>query len=666
MDNALRTFSVAPLFTPSHNRLTQMDKLRELINEKYSKQLATYQDFHKWSCDHYAEFWEEVWHSTGVVYTKKYDLVIDKNATIDEIPTWFPGSTLNYAENLLRFNDDRVAIYATREGSNVIEKRTFAELHQNVAVYASAMRQMGVVKGDRVAGYLPNCCEAIEAMLAAASIGAIWSSTSPDFGTEGVLERFSQIQPKLLFTVNAVFYNNKVHDHLKKVKQVVQGLSHLQKVVIIPFILDQISLTDIPLSCLLNEFLESPPNDNKVPFLQFEPLPFNHPLFIMYSSGTTGPPKCIVHSAGGTLLKHLEEHCIQSDVSRDDIVFYYTTTGWMMWNWLVSCMALGCAIVLYDGSPLMPHPGVLWDLVDNVGITIFGTGAKWLSLIQKKGLKPAESHDLQTIQMILSTGSPLTPQSYAYVYTHIKNDILLGSISGGTDIIACFMGQNCTIPVYRGEIQSFHLGCAMECWDQSGNPVLGESGELVCTKPFPSMPIYFWNDPDNKKYKQAYFSKFKGVWVQSDFCKINPDTGGIVMLGRSDGTLNPNGIRFGSAEIYQAVDTFPMIQDSLCVAQRNKDGSDERAILFIKMAEGQKFTNNLKANICSHIRTCLSSRHVPAYVLPITDIPYTINGKKVETAVSKILSGHKITERGALSNPSSLDLYSNIEELKNY
>ncbi|XP_052830459.1 acetoacetyl-CoA synthetase [Octopus bimaculoides] len=668
MNNDLPNDSRTQLFNPGE-QTTQMDRLREIINRKYSVQLANYADFHKWSCDNYAEFWEEVWHFAGVVHSKTYDKVIDKRLKIADIPEWFSGSELNYAENLLRFNDDRIAIYATREGSDVITKRTFADLHRNVALYASAMKHMGVVKGDRVVGYLPNCCEAVEAMLAAASIGAIWSSTSPDFGTEGVLERFSQIEPKLMFTVNAVFYNNKVHDHLNKVRKVIQGLPDLEKKNIIVFVSQQLlNLNIVFSSCLVEDFLQSATNDNDngVPPLQFEQLPFKHPLFIMYSSGTTGPPKCIVHSAGGTLLKHLEEHSLQSNMTQDDIMFYYTTAGWMMWNWLVSTLALGSAIVLYDGSPLMPHPNVLWDLIDNIGITIFGTGAKWLSLIEEKGLKPAETHNLKALRMILSTGSPLKPQSYDYVYNHIKSNILLGSISGGTDIIACFMGQNWTIPVYRGEIQSFALGCAMESWDENGHHVLGQSGELVCTKPFPSMPIYFWNDPQNFKYKKAYFSKFAGVWVQGDFCKINPDTGGIVMLGRSDGTLNPNGVRFGSAEIYQVVETFVEIQDCLCVAQRKMDGSDERAVLFIKMANNQQFTEELKKDICSHIRTSLSSRHVPARVLPIKDIPYTINGKKVEIAISKIISGQNVSQRGTLSNPESLDLYSNIEVLQNY
>lgn len=659
-----------PMWVPYTNgcpEKTQMDKLREIINDKYNVSLETYQDFHAWSCENYSEFWEEVWHFTKVLHSQNYEQVIDKELNIADIPTWFSGARLNFAENLLRCEENKVAIYATREGSSKIEQRTFLELRTNVAWYAAAMRKLGIQPGDRVVGYLPNCCETVEAMLAAASIGAIWSSTSPEFGEKAVLERFAQIQPKLMFTVNAVFYKGKIHNHIKKVQKVLKGLPELQKTVIIPFIPEElIPLKEIPNSCLLEDFLQSDCDNANVPDLHFEQLPFNHPLYILYSSGTTGAPKCIVHSAGGTLLKHYEEHCIQSDMTKDDIIFYYTTVGWMMWNWLVSALAFGSAIVLYDGSPMMPNINVLWDLVDRIGITIFGTSAKWLSLLEEKNMKPGETHKLDSLRMILSTGSPLKPQSYDYVYKYIKNDVLLGSISGGTDIIACFMGQNCTLPVYRGEVQSFTLGCAMESWDENGHSVIGDHGELVCTKPFPSMPICFWNDHNHTKYRNAYFSRFDGVWVQGDFCIIKPNTRGIVMLGRSDGTLNPNGVRFGSAEIYQSVESIIEVEDSLCVAQRKNDGSDERAILFIKMSPGQQFTGKLEKQIRDRIRSDLSVRHVPTHILPIGDIPYTMNGKKVEVAVRRILAGEQVTHRGVLANPKSLDLFSNIQTLQGY
>nr|KAG5704692.1 hypothetical protein BaRGS_025334 [Batillaria attramentaria] len=414
------------------------------------------------------------------------------------------------------------------------------------------MRAMGITKGDRVVGYISNCVEAVEAMLATASIGAIWSSTSPDFGVVG------------------------------------------------------------------------------------------------------------------TLLKHLEEHLIQGDLGRDDIMLYYTTTGWMMWNWLVSVLAVGAAIVLYDGSPLVPHANILWDVIDQIGVTVLGTGAKWLAVLEDKGVKPARTHKLSSLKMILSTGSPLKPDSYEYVYRDIKQDLLLGSISGGTDIIACFMGHNWTLPVYKGEVQCLLLGCDMQSWDEEGKAVYDQSGELVCLKPFPSMPVYFWNDPDGSLYKKAYFSKFEGVWTHGDFCLISSKTGGVVMLGRSDGTLNPNGVRFGSAEIYHIVESFKEIQDSVCVAQRSRDEMEERVILFLKMVPGFELTSDLITSIKNHIRTYLSARHVPAVFLPIADIPYTISGKKVEVAVKRAISNMNVPQRGALANPECIDLYYNIPELQNY
>ncbi|KAB1255706.1 Acetoacetyl-CoA synthetase [Camelus dromedarius] len=417
-------------------------------------------------------------------------------------------------------------------------------------------------------------------------------------------------------------------------------------------------------SVFLEDFLATGMGE-QAPQLEFEQLPFSHPLFIMFSSGTTGAPKCMVHSAGGTLIQHLKEHVLHGDMTSSDIILCYTTVGWMMWNWVVSALATGAALVLYDGSPLVPTPNVLWDLVDRIGITILWTGAKWLSVLEEKDMKPAETHSLQTLHTILSTGSPLKAQSYDYVYRRIKSSVLLGSISGGTDIISCFVGQNCSIPVYRGEIQARNLGMAVEVWNEEGKAVWGESGELVCTKPLPCQPTHFWNDEDGSKYRKAYFSKFPGVWVQGDYCRINPQTGGIVMLGRSDGTLNPNGVRFGSSEIYNIVEAFEEVMDSLCVPQYNKDG-EERVVLFLKMAPGHAFGPDLVKSIRNAIRLGLSARHVPSLILETKGIPYTLNGKKVEVAVKQIIAGKAMEHRGAFSNPEALDLYRDIPELQGF
>nr|XP_033809451.1 acetoacetyl-CoA synthetase isoform X2 [Geotrypetes seraphini] len=544
------------LWYPDSKRNTQMDRFRAIVNCSFGLNLANYDDLYQWSVEFYPEFWAEFWKFSGLVYSCLYDEVVDRSKGIADVPEWFKGSRMNYAENLLKHKDnDKVALYAAMEGKEEITKVTFAALRQDVALYAAAMRRMGVTAGDRVVGYLPNGVHAVEAMLAAASIGAIWSSTSPDFGVNGVLDRFSQIQPKLIFSVEAVVYNGKEHNHMEKLQSVVRGLPDLKKVVVIPYInpRETVDISKIQNSVFLADFLATGKEGDQLPQLEFEQLPFNHPLFIMYSSGTTGAPKCMVHSAGGTLLQHLKEHVLHGNMTSSDIIMYYTTAGWMMWNWLVTSLATGASVVLYDGSPLVPSPNVLWNLVDRLGITILGTGAKWLAVLEEKSLRPCETNNLQTLHTILSTGSPLKPQSYEYVYDSIKNSVLLGSISGGTDIISCFMGQNVTIPVYKGEIQARNLGMAVEAWNNAGKPVWGESGELVCTKPIPCQPTHFWNDENGNKYRQAYFSKFPGIWAHGDFCKINPKTGGIVMLGRSDGTLNPNGVRFGSSEIYHIV-----------------------------------------------------------------------------------------------------------------
>uniref|UniRef100_A0A8D2QHZ2 Acetoacetyl-CoA synthetase n=1 Tax=Zonotrichia albicollis TaxID=44394 RepID=A0A8D2QHZ2_ZONAL len=564
---------------------------------------TNYDELYQWSVESYSDFWAEFWKFSNIICSRLYDEVVDTAKSIAEIPEWFKGSRLNYAENLLKHKDnDKIALYAAREGKEEILKVTFEELRQAVALYAAAMRKMGVKVGDRVVEFYLKCASDVSEKI---SINI------------GVLDRFSQIQPKLIFSVEAVIYNGKEHNHLEKLLRVVKGLPDLKKVVVIPYVSSRetIDISKIPNSVFLEDFLATGKGD-QAPQLEFEQLPFSHPLFIMYSSGTTGAPKCMVHSAGGTLIQHLKEHILHGNMSSSDVIMYYTTTGWMMWNWLVSALATGASVVLYDGSPLVPSPNVLWDLTDRLGITILGTGAKWLAVLEEKNLKPCETHNLQTLHTILSTGSPLKSQSYEYVYKHIKSSVLLGSISGGTDIISCFMGHNVTVPVYKGEIQARNLGMAVEAWNDEGKPVWGESGELVCTKPIPCQPTHFWNDENGSKYRKAYFSKFPGVWAHGDYCKINPKTGGIVMLGRSDGTLNPNGVRFGSSEIYNI---------------------------------GMK-----------------STFHLFHLILETKGIPYTVNGKKVEVAVKQIIAGKEVEQRGAFSNPEALDLYQNIPELQDY
>jgi len=631
-----------------------MNQFRLFVNKKYGMELDNYRDLYNWSVNEITYFWEAVWSFGNPVVSKDYQQVVDDDSKMPGAK-WFSGARLNFAENLLRRRDNHTAILSRGEGKDD-RKISYNELYSEVEKMAAALREAGVEQNDRVAGFLPNIPEAVVAMLGAASLGAVWSSSSPDFGIKGVLDRFRQIEPKVLFAADGYQYNGKRINSLDKLKEILTELPSVEKVVVIPFESENLDLSGINKGVLYGEFLPA-----KAPSLEFAQLPFDHPLYIMYSSGTTGLPKSIVHGAGGTLLQHMKELRLHGDISDRETVFYFTTCGWMMWNWLVSNLALGASIVLYDGSPFHPDPSAMWQMAEEFGITVFGTSAKFIAACKGYGLVPKERHNLSLIKTILSTGSPLVEESYDYVYTSIKEDVQLSSITGGTDLISSFAGGNATLPVYRGEIQCRALGMKVESFDDSGKPLINLKGELVCTRAFPSMPVNFWNDPDGSKFHNAYFSDYPGVWTHGDYILIN-DHGGVIVFGRSDATLNPAGVRIGTAEIYRVVEAFPEIEDSLAVGQQWE--GDERVILFVKMNEGEQFGEELKKKLMDAIRSGCSPRHVPAKTVPVPDIPYTINGKKVEIAVKKILHGSEALNKDALANPESLLFFSDLEVLR--
>ena len=641
--------------TSDQVHLTQMDQFRRIVNKKFNLQIDSYENLHDWSVNNIRQFWEEMWGYGDIIYSEPYKEAVDD---LTKMPgaKWFSGARLNYAENLLRFRDNKIALVFQREDQQ-LRSLTYEELYCTVARMAHALQEAGVVTGDRVAGFMPNTPEAVIAMLASASIGAIWSSSSPDFGIKGVLDRFSQIKPKVLFAANGYFYNGKTFNSLEKLEGILNELPSVEKVVVVPYTEERADISTIRNGIHHEDFI----SDVDVPELVFEQLPFDHPLYIMYSSGTTGLPKSIVHGAGGTLIQHLKELRLHTDLRRDDTIFYFTTCGWMMWNWLVSSLAVGATVVLYDGSPFYPDQNAMWEMIQDLGITVFGTSAKFIAACQEAELIPGTEFNLSKLRAILSTGSPLVEENFDYVYKEIKEDILLASISGGTDIISCFALGNPTLPVYRGELQCRGLGMNVYSYDSSGNSLMDEKGELVCTSPFPSMPIYFWNDPDGVKYHDAYFGEFSGVWTHGDYITVN-EHGGVMIFGRSDATLNPGGVRIGTAEIYRIVEALPEVADSLVVGQKWED--DERVILFVKMNEDSELTEELVDTILKTIRSECSPRHVPAVVLSVEDIPYTINGKKVEIAAKKIIHGEEVLNWDALANPESLDLYREIMDLE--
>ena len=641
------------LWQPSADTIADanMTHFLQQVNSDHDQALANYHDLYQWSLDNTETFWSMIWDYFHVIGDKGDTLVKDK----DKLPgaQWFPEARLNFAENLLRHRDDKVALVFRGE-NGARRQLSYSDLYLQVARFAEALKQRGVSKGDRVAAMMPNTIETIVAMLATASLGAIWSSCSPDFGVQGVLDRFGQVEPKVLLTVDGYFYNGKNLNIKDKTADILAQLPSVEQLVLVNFS-DQSDRLDDPKVIAYERFIDNDAGD--VDFVVSE---FNHPLYIMFSSGTTGVPKCIVHGAGGTLLQHLKEHGLHTDLAAEDTLFYFTTCGWMMWNWLVSGLAHGATLVLFDGSPFAPQPEFLWDVADEENISVFGTSAKYLAALEKAGVKPRESHQLASLRSILTTGSVLPPESFDYVYRDIKKDVCLSSISGGTDIISCFALGCPILPVYRGELQCRGLGLAVNVYNEDGQPVSGEKGELVCENSFPCMPVGFWNDDDGKRYFNAYFARFNNTWAHGDFAELT-EHDGVIIYGRSDAVLNPGGVRIGTAEIYRQVEKVDAVLESIAVGQQYED--DERVILFVKLRDGITLDDELRQQIKKTIRANATPRHVPAIILQVRDIPRTISGKIVELAVRNVIHGEPVKNTDALANPEALDEFRDRPEL---
>jgi acetoacetyl-CoA synthetase len=640
-----------PLWIPSDERKRDANIARfmDVVNARHQLNLASYSDLYNWSVDNIPDFWLEVWDFAEIIASKKSDVAVED---LDKFPgaKWYPDAQLNFAENLLRYRDDQLAFVFKGE-TQVSRQMTYAELYDSVARLAHSLKESGVGAGDRVVGYMPNLIETVVCMLAATSLGATWASCATDIGPGAAVERLEQVEPKVMITADGYFYKGQTFDTLGHAADVVRGIPSLQKVLVVSYASERPDISQIPNAVHYEDFLSSEKNLES----QFEQLPFDHPLFIMFSSGTTGKPKCLVQGAGGVLINHLKELLLHTDLKRSDRIFYITSCSWMMWNWLISSLAVGATIILYDGNPLYPDAGAMWKLIQDEKITIFGCSASYIHFLKKEGFSPKDEYDLSSLREISQTGSALSADGFAYVYSDIKPDLHFNSIAGGTDINGCFAAGSPILPVYAGELQSPALGMKIKSYDEKGNPIEDEQGELVCEMPSPSMPINFWDDPQGVKYHKAYFDVYPSVWRHGDYILIHGDTGGVTFYGRSDAVLKPSGVRIGTAEIYAQMENLDEIADSLAIGQNFQE--DQRVILFVKLAEGQTLTDDLKDKIKKTLRENASPRHVPAVILEAPDIPYTLNMKKVESAVTNIINGRAVSNRDALINPDSLEYY---------
>jgi len=643
-----------PLWSPSEEwiKKANVSRFMDYVNGKQGQKLETFADLYQWSIENAPDFWARMWEFADIKSSRGYDQVVDDQKKMPGAK-WFSGARLNFAENLLRYRDDRPAFIFKGE-TQKYARMTYRELYTAVARLARSLRQLGIKPGDRVAAYMPNMMETAIAMLAATSVGAAWSSCATDIGSQAALDRLGQIEPKVLFTVNGYYYKGKAFSSVANAAEVAKGIPSLKKVVVATYPDEKPDLSQIPKAIRWEDFL----SPEREPALQFEQLPFDQPVYIMFSSGTTGKPKCMVQGAGGILINHLKELILHTDLKREDRILYITTCSWMMWNWLISSLGVGATIVLFDGNPSYPDDGAVWKLIQDEKITIFGTSASYVNYLKSQNFKPGRNYDLSSLREISQTGSPLSAEGFEYAYQEIKKDLHFNSISGGTDINGCFAAGNIISPVYAGELQGPALAMKVKAYDERGNPVYDQQAELVCEAAAPPMPLYFWNDPNGEKYKSAYFEVYPGVWRHGDYIVMHKDTGGITFYGRSDSVLKPSGVRIGTAEIYNVVDKFGEVADSLVIGQNYK--GDQRVLLFVQLRPGHSLTDELRDKIRKTLREQASPRHIPAVIVAVPDIPYTLNMKKVESAVTNIVNGRPVLNRDALKNPECLDYYEKI------